>query len=379
MQSKKELLFAAFLVISPLVFFACDDGGGKDSKSSLLTFTTAANPGDAVPVKVGSETVNMVYANNLDSITFPYASDADTATLTRKFFVQQTEVTNVVFAAVMQWAYSKGYISETGTGNLLSDTTVMYGGQELYNLDVVDTYRKISYSTADHAFTVTGGYEDHPVIVVSWYGAVMFCNWLTEMIDGNTDNVVYAWTDNGDRGGTADDSIWQNGETDADDSNTGYRLPSREEWMYAARYIGATAPTAGDLAGEYLAQSRNSGSADLTAGYCWTPSYYASGATADYDNETATRAVAWYDGDSLMPADANKLMPVAQKSANQLGLYDLSGNAAEWIFTAFNETNRYDLGGSWGSPAAQMAICSYGYIDPNQTLTGIGIRVVKTR
>ncbi len=57
----------------------------------------------------------------------------------------------------------------------------------------------------------------------------MVYNWLTEMRDGNTDNVVYEWVDNGDGEGIASDGIWQEDETDENTALNGYRLPSSDE------------------------------------------------------------------------------------------------------------------------------------------------------
>lgn len=364
---------AMLLVAAALTFTACGGGGGGGG-TTPVTFDNADTPGDAVSITVGSETADLIYANNQTSVVFPFSPSSETpvdnnpATLTRKFFMSETQVTNALMVEVLNWAKSNNKISESGTDNLVSATTVKYGNQELLDLDYGKTYMKISYSTSTHTFSVATGYEDHPVVCVSWYGAIMFCNWLTEMRDGygNTANCVY----------NTPDATWDQSETTETATNTGYRLPSSEEWEYAARYIGTTVPTGGNLATEYVAQGVNSGHATLTAGYYWTPADYASGAIRDYNDVTDTRAVAWYSDDPAMGGD--KLMPVAQKTANQLGLYDMSGNVWEWCFTA-SGSYRVFRGGSWFSSADRMQVGRWNNDDPNVEDDVIGFRFARTQ
>ena len=349
--------FALTLILSAaLLFTACE----SSEKSTVVTSPSGLARGDLVAF-ANLTTLVLAYANDGTEITFPTGlDDTGTATISGDFYIGRTEVTSALFVTVYQWAYNNGRFSDTvADHNGIDSTTAKYGGKQLIYLTSCAT---VDYSGG--VFSVTGDSGNKPVANVTWYGAVMFCNWLTEMKDGNADNVVYSGID----------TTWEHAETVADSTKTGFRLPTSEEWQFAARYAGTTAPAAGSLATEYVAQDIR-GSASLTAGYYWTPGDYASGATKDTTNETETRAVSWYKTGAMgeMPEDAGL------KNFNGLNIYDMSGNVWEWCFTQYDADNRILAGGSITETASSLTIGDGTNDAPDYQFISIGFRIAKIR
>jgi formylglycine-generating enzyme required for sulfatase activity len=197
-----------------------------------------------------------------------------TVTLTTPFEMFATEVTNRHYADLAQWAYDHGYCTATSLSLLdaLGGST-----QELLDLDGGDC--EISFSGG--MFTVDTGKEDNPVLGVTWYGSVAYCDWLsleaglTRAYDHST------WSCNGNDPYNA----------------VGYRLPTEAEWEYACR-AGTQTPF----------NTGNCLDAGTEANYRGTPPYVGcpSGPSADWT------------------------VPVGSYPANTFGLYDMHGNVYEW-------------------------------------------------
>lgn len=178
---------------------------------------------------------------------------------------------------------------------------------------------------------------NNPVERVDWYNAVKFCNELSV-----SQGLTPCYSGSG--------SVMT-----CDFTANGYRLPTEAEWEYAAK-----------------------------GGIHHTDNYKYSG-TSDNLEEYA-----WYSVNS-----DRKSHPVGEKSANQLGLYDMSGNVWEWCWDLY-DSDYYDSspadnpkGSDKGQDRVVRGGGSFDYSDecrndfrypkhPNRGLYCLGFRVVRS-
>lgn len=194
------------------------------------------------------------------------------------------------------------------------------------------------------------GVVNGPVQNVNWYHALVFCNKLSAA-DGLTPVYSISGTTNTASWGaipTSSNAIWN--AVVADWSANGYRLPTEAEWQFAA-------------------QERNN------------PNNYT------YAGSNTIDGVAWYTSNS-----SSTTHTVGTKAANELGLYDMSGNVWEWTwdrmggYPAGTQTDyrgaasgavRVQRGGSWFSDASGCTVAIRGGNYPDDQYDAVGFRVVR--
>ncbi|MCB9283319.1 MAG: SUMF1/EgtB/PvdO family nonheme iron enzyme [Lewinellaceae bacterium] len=203
------------------------------------------------------------------------------------------------------------------------------------------------------------GRGDKPVINLTWYEAVAYCNWMTEWLspldDVQLEPVYYI----------NDDAVT------ADWSKNGFRLPTEAEWEYAAREKGQNVRFGN---GKDVANPKEM--------------------NFDASHPKNERQPNWY----VKGKGRDVTTFIREFPPNKLGLFDMSGNVFEWCWDwwSIGENHFYKLsdgasnpkgpesgqervvrGGSWVSNA-YLCRCSFrnGY-DPLRRFVNLGFRVVR--
>ncbi|MEI6092373.1 MAG: SUMF1/EgtB/PvdO family nonheme iron enzyme [bacterium] len=337
----KNKLFLVSLVCFVLVLSSCNNNGNTNSNgnngnigSNTPTNNSEAN-NIATPLKIGDKVtftadgVSFKMAYIPGGLSFPIKdNDSGTSTVANAYWIGETELTYELWYKVRVWAMSNGY-------------NFAYAGNE---------------SAASQEGAAPTAAKDNPVQRINWRDIMIFTNALTEWYNA-TAKTNYTCAYYADaayttplRTATTSFTITNTtlGSQDAPYIKTdasGFRLLTNDEWELAARYKDGTN---------------------------WTPGSYASGASADYNNEAATEAVAWYNTNA-----SNDVHAVKSKLPNALGLYDMSGNVGEWTI---NSTDSYRVwrGGGWVDRALIMQLSLQVSSNPAYTSPSTGFRLART-
>jgi len=190
------------------------------------------------------------------------------------FCMDRYEVTNQQYCTFLNSALSENLIE-------VRDGPIVYGLDA--NEPYCDTHEYDSDSRIlwdGSTFSVAAGKENHPMLRVSWFGAVGYCNWRSAQ-EGRPDCYDLATS-------TCNFVAYS------------YRLPTEAEWEYAAR---------GGL------------------------KYY----MYPWGNDPNYSKANWYDsGDPYESGSYPYTTPVGYYQANGYGLYDMAGNVWEWCNDWYN-------------------------------------------
>lgn len=220
----------------------------------------------------------------------------------KDFYIGRYEVTNALFCTFLnEVSHVKVFRMEDGR----------HVGMDEKNsaILVYDYAEGVNYNTKTQRWETNIYYALYPAVFITWFGAVSFCEWV------------------------------------------GGRLPTEEEWEYAAR----GGPAAND---QHFV----------------------------FSGSNHAPKVAWYNENS-----SNRPHQVGMKDPNRLGLYDMSGNVYEWCQDSYKEYedkvnppllkranffNRVIRGGCWKSTREEITVY-HRLNSPFIAYNYIGFRVCK--
>jgi formylglycine-generating enzyme len=248
------------------------------------------------------------------------------------FYMDDTEITNNEYRQFMNAILLDSL-------DVLGEDFVM---KELYP-DTTVWVREFSHHMGDPLMVYYyshPAFDNYPVVGVDWEAAKYFCDWRTQYLNNYR----------------AGKGLWP---------MPNFRLPSEAEWEYAAR-----------------------GGRDM-AKYPWGNPYVRNAKGCMLANFKPGRGNYFDDGFAYTA-------PVASYFANDYGLYDMSGNVAEWCEDAYNpasvplvwdlnptyydetEPRKIIRGGSWKDIAYFLETGTRTFAYKDSTYASVGFRCAMT-
>ncbi|MCX2745944.1 SUMF1/EgtB/PvdO family nonheme iron enzyme [Mangrovivirga sp. M17] len=248
------------------------------------------------------------------------------------FYMDDTEITNNEYRQFIETVQQDSAMAEGESGEL----SVYYPDTTVW---VKDFAHHMGDPMMEYYFWHPA-FDDYPVVGVSWEAAKYFCKWRTDFLNSYR----------------ASQGLW---------AMPTFRLPSEAEWEYASR-----------------------GGRDM-AKYPWGNPYIRNSKGCMLANFKPGRGNYYDDGFQYTA-------PVAQYFPNDWGLWDMSGNVAEWCEDAFHpasypvvwdlnptyydeaEPRKVIRGGSWKDIAYYLETGTRTYEHKDSTRAYIGFRCALT-
>ncbi len=321
------------------------------------------------------------------------------------FRIGVTEVTNAQFALFLNDALAhpndergQYLYHQVSTGSVYINNSVNgeSGSAPLVTL-AFDAAASGRITFDGQAYVVAPGFEAHPVVGVSWYGALKYCNWLSLWSGFSISERCYVEATASQLGQwrpvTISAADWAVRDLNAAErtallAKRGYRLPMDDgagppspynEWYKAAAFNPGHADADSDGNVKYGFGREPISGPDMIDG---SDANYRCSAD-EFESATdctigGTTPEGYYDG-TLQDVVPGAPTFQTTDTDNRYELYDASGNAWEWMQDQFSGPSlRAIRGGSWASSTTSLRCLQRAQLMPGMTASTVGLRVVQS-